>query len=84
MPRTARLDACPPMAGTGCITPCDYPGNRAAEGAGEESIMLLGGEGVGDECDRACEEIRTETLYDNLCMPKRTADGDKAKLSACL
>ena len=57
MPRIERLDACFPIEGPGCIKQCDYPGNRAAEGAGKESIMLLGGEGVGDECDGACEKI---------------------------
>jgi hypothetical protein len=28
MPRNARLDACLPMAGTGCMTQCDYPGGE--------------------------------------------------------
>jgi hypothetical protein len=57
MPRAERLDACPPVAGTGSIAPCDYPGNRAAEGAGKESIMSSGGEGAGNEYDRTCEKM---------------------------
>ena len=61
-------------------------GNQTAEGAGagEESIFLLGGKGVGDDCDWACDKIKAEALYGHLYMPKKETDGEKAILSACL